>query len=188
MKIGKRLKEIRKSKGLTLFELSNLSGLSVSFLSNVEREANSPTLDNISKLCTSLNIDIAEFLSPSNQKIRKLHTKRNEFEELFDLKSGIKYELAFCGNKTYKCVCITIDENCDRTEFCVGIPEDNFIFITKGIMEIEIGGEKHILQEHDIMFIPSRIEHTYKKLCEGECVSYWFAIQPFEDQKTAILN
>ena len=41
--IGGKIKLIRKSYNITLKELSNRTGLSVSFLSNIERNTASPT-------------------------------------------------------------------------------------------------------------------------------------------------
>ena len=45
--IGGKIKLIRKSYNITLKELSNRTGLSVSFLSNIERNTASPTLEHL---------------------------------------------------------------------------------------------------------------------------------------------
>lgn len=65
-------------------------------------------------------------------------TKRNDFEQILKLKSGILYELANCGSKSFKCVCITIDEQCKDTETSVGLPEDNMVRITEGSLELNL--------------------------------------------------
>lgn len=64
-----RLKAMRKEKGMTLLEVSNLTNLSVSFLSDLERGRTRPSLSTLEKLTSvyqkSLTIDIP-FVSKSN--------------------------------------------------------------------------------------------------------------------------
>ena len=45
--IGQRIKEIRKSKSITIQKLSQFTDLSVGYLSNLERNQASPTLNNL---------------------------------------------------------------------------------------------------------------------------------------------
>ena len=55
-KVGERLKAIRKSKCITLQELSKRTELSIGLLSNVERDLRSPTIVNFHKICNALGI------------------------------------------------------------------------------------------------------------------------------------
>ena len=43
--IGNKIRGIRKEKGITLKQLSERTGLSIGYLSNLERDSSSPTLD-----------------------------------------------------------------------------------------------------------------------------------------------
>ena len=45
--IGQRIKELRKSKSITIQKLSQFTDLSVGYLSNLERNQASPTLNNL---------------------------------------------------------------------------------------------------------------------------------------------
>ncbi|MBM7587254.1 transcriptional regulator with XRE-family HTH domain [Bacillus pakistanensis] len=72
-KLGKDFKRIRKSKKLTLREVSERSGLSVSFLSQVERGNSSVTFTSLRKIAEALEVNInlffeAEEGSPSIKK------------------------------------------------------------------------------------------------------------------------
>lgn len=64
IKLGKRLKEIRKSLGLTLEEAGKKSGLARSTLSKIENEQISPTFQVMQKLTNGLQIDIPQLFSP----------------------------------------------------------------------------------------------------------------------------
>lgn len=63
IKLGKRLKDIRKSLGLTLEEASQKTGLARSTLSKIENEQISPTFQAMQKLTTGLQIDIPQLFS-----------------------------------------------------------------------------------------------------------------------------
>ncbi|GLS90325.1 transcriptional regulator [Psychromonas marina] len=63
IKLGERLKEIRKTLGLTLEEASQKTGLARSTLSKIENEQISPTFQAMQKLTTGLQIDIPQLFS-----------------------------------------------------------------------------------------------------------------------------
>lgn len=50
------VRKIRKSKGLTLQQLSKLSGVSTMYISEIEREMKMPTIDIICKLAKGLEM------------------------------------------------------------------------------------------------------------------------------------
>ena len=54
-----RLKEARKSKGLSLEAIANLSGVSRSMVSQIERGESSPTIATLWNLTRALNVDFA---------------------------------------------------------------------------------------------------------------------------------
>jgi len=58
---GKRLKEIRTSKQLTQKDLADSTGLSVSFISNLERGVNAPSFNALEILSKSLGIQVRDF-------------------------------------------------------------------------------------------------------------------------------
>ncbi len=67
IKLGQRLKEIRKSLGLTLEEASKKTGLARSTLSKIENEQISPTFQVMQKLTHGLQIDIPQLFAPPKE-------------------------------------------------------------------------------------------------------------------------
>ncbi len=177
MKIGNKLRTVRKAKNITLKDLAEQTNLSVSLLSNIERDVTSPTLVNFAAITDALNIPITDFLAEKKINTKTL-TKRNDFEEILKLKSGILYELATCGSKPYKCVCITIDEKCSDSETSIGLPEDNMVIVTQGALELNLYDENFIAEKYDILFVPGHTPHSFKNATDEKCVTYWFALQP----------
>ncbi len=61
-RLAKRLKETRKSKGLSLEAMAKLSGVSRSMLSQIERGQSSPTVATLWSLTQALQVDFAGLL------------------------------------------------------------------------------------------------------------------------------
>lgn len=71
--IGKRVKELRIEKGLTLTELAEQAGVAKSYLSSIERDKQTnPSIHFLEKICSVLDVPIETFL----------HGKKNPHHEL----------------------------------------------------------------------------------------------------------
>jgi transcriptional regulator with XRE-family HTH domain len=62
-----RLKDARKSQGLSLDAIANLSGVSRSMVSQIERGESSPTIATLWNLTRALNVDFAGLLDHNEQ-------------------------------------------------------------------------------------------------------------------------
>nr|WP_244651159.1 XRE family transcriptional regulator [Rhizobium sp. CFBP 8762] len=61
--IGARLREIRKSRKMTLHDLSKATGVSASAFSKIERNDLSPTIGTLQRIAHGLGMDVMEFLN-----------------------------------------------------------------------------------------------------------------------------
>ncbi len=61
--IGKRIKTLREEKGLSLDELSNLTGFEVELLSNIETSKVQPQLGTVMKLSKALDSAFSRLVS-----------------------------------------------------------------------------------------------------------------------------
>ncbi len=70
-----RLKEARRAKGLSLEAVANLSGVSRSMVSQIERGESSPTISTLWNLTRALQVDFAGLLEEANNadQIEVLH-------------------------------------------------------------------------------------------------------------------
>ena len=75
MKIGKRINQIRAYQRLSLEELAGRSGVSRSMLSEIERDAKSPTLRTLSQLAVGLGVSIVELLGESRDQFISIDRK-----------------------------------------------------------------------------------------------------------------
>lgn len=58
--LGKRIREIRKSQGLSQEKLAERAGISAQYVSNIERGKENPTLDLLLRLAEALRVSLAQ--------------------------------------------------------------------------------------------------------------------------------
>ena len=69
MKIGDKIRRLRLQRGLTQAELADRCELSKSFISLLERDLTSPSLDTLSDLLETLGTDLPAFFSKTDEKL-----------------------------------------------------------------------------------------------------------------------
>ena len=60
VRLGKRLRDTRKAAGLSQELLAEKAGISVDFISMIERGKRSPSIETIEKLSKALHIEISD--------------------------------------------------------------------------------------------------------------------------------
>ncbi|MHC1694074.1 MAG: helix-turn-helix domain-containing protein [Eubacteriales bacterium] len=61
MDVSSRITFLREKKGLTVNKLANLSGISQSFLREIELGNKKPTVETLSLLCDTLSVSLKDF-------------------------------------------------------------------------------------------------------------------------------
>ena len=78
--LGKQLRDRRQQLGLTLKEVANGAGLSVGFISQIERGLNAPSLSSLAAISGVLRTHVTEFLTqPRPDAPFTLHGERRSF-------------------------------------------------------------------------------------------------------------
>jgi transcriptional regulator with XRE-family HTH domain len=167
--IGTNIKFIRKEKKLTLQDISNVTDLSLGYLSKLERNLSSPNIVNLHKICKALGITMTELMSQLEGT--KTVVKKEERRVIFESESHVRYEMTTEGNRNLNGVCMIVDDNSIKTSYKHNT--DEFGIIIKGKMEITINDIAHILDVGDSIYIEAETEHSFKKLSDEKCISYW---------------
>ncbi len=71
MNVAERIRFFREQKGITVNKLANLSGISQSFLRDIELGSKKPTVETISLLCDALGITLNDFFDDNSPKALK---------------------------------------------------------------------------------------------------------------------
>lgn len=67
MDIGERIRQIRKSKGLSIYKLSQETGISQNHISDLELGRRKPSVETLKRLIVPLGITMSELFNESNE-------------------------------------------------------------------------------------------------------------------------
>lgn len=82
MDISKRLKDVRKAKDISVYKLSQLSGVSETHIRDLERGDRNPSIDTLYKLSAPLCISLPELLNETGS-VSYLNEKEKMLVEYF---------------------------------------------------------------------------------------------------------
>ncbi len=91
--LGKRIKELRKSKGFTQERLSEIVGVDPKHLSRIECGKNVPSIDLITRISSVLGIELQMFFQTSHLKSKDSLIK--EINKILDKETEEKVRLYY---------------------------------------------------------------------------------------------
>lgn len=67
MDIGKKIRDIRTTKGLSMYRLTQITGISGHHIKGIEEGTRQPTIDTLQKLLVPLGLSLSELFSDSTE-------------------------------------------------------------------------------------------------------------------------
>lgn len=99
MDISKRLKDVRKAKDISVYKLSQLSGVSETHIRDLERGDRNPSFDTLSKIAAPLGISLSDLLNETDD-VSYLNEKEKMLVECFRCLSDYKADTLLAFLKT----------------------------------------------------------------------------------------
>jgi transcriptional regulator with XRE-family HTH domain len=84
MNLGSLIRRYRKERKLTLRTVAEKAGISEGFLSQVENDVNSPSVDTLVKICGALEVNAGDLLNQANKQEALVLVRKSEWDD-FDL-------------------------------------------------------------------------------------------------------
>ena len=78
LNIGSKVRQLRKQRGLTLQEVSDLTGLSKPLLSQIENNIAAPPIGTLIKISTALGVKISHFFQDQSMTNRIVLVRKDE--------------------------------------------------------------------------------------------------------------
>ncbi len=82
MDISKRLKEVRKAKDISVYKLSQLSGVSETHIRDLERGDKNPSLDTLTRIAAPLGLSLSDLLNETDD-VSYLNSKEKMLVDYF---------------------------------------------------------------------------------------------------------
>ena len=149
--VGITLKSLRKERKLTLKDLAAETGVSISFLSQVERGKSSVTLESLKKIADALGVNPSVFFAKDDvQDDLSIRQERFFYK---DLSHGVQ-------DASFSPILVTLQpgEN-EGNAFSHGGHE--FLFVVEGLLTVEIDGNPVQLNEQQSILFDARKTHYW---------------------------
>ena len=156
--LGERLRLRRKELKLSMKEVAVSSGLSIGFISQVERGLTSPSLTSLTAIANFLRSDVTNFLS---QPKSKSSITRNEERDVYTInKNGLQYERLSDSFPGHTLNSVIIHELPGHRSESISHEGEEFFFILEGAITIYIDGVVNILEAGDSLHFDSSRSHS----------------------------
>ena len=153
MKIGYRIRDLRAKQRITLKELAKKTGLTTSFLSQLERDLVSPSVSSLEKIAEALNTKVGYFFEKEECK-DLLFIKKGMGKKSVDKERQVAFESLSSGllNIKMQPSIFTLGINAELTKEVIYPEGEKFGVVLKGKMELSCADEKFILEEGDSIY------------------------------------
>jgi transcriptional regulator with XRE-family HTH domain len=169
-RIGERIRRLRLKRSMGLVELGRQTGLSASFLSQLETGRVVPTLRNLARVAMVFGRDLSYFFEPEPHPLFRVH-RRSERVRL--PQSGVDDPTYYFESLAY----MVPDRQLDPyfAEFVPAKrtaeirphvhPGYEFLYLLQGDLEIRHGDRTHALEAGDSVYFDAATPHAYR--CAG---------------------
>jgi transcriptional regulator with XRE-family HTH domain len=176
--VGERLRTLRRFRRCTLQTVAARSGLSESFLSQVERGRASASIASLRRIANALGVTVADLFEPSGPP-RPRVLRRDERPSLAFGILGRKLLLTprplqhlevFAGE-------LDVGGSTGAEPYAHGDSEELFV-VLNGNVQLELGGDVHELESGDSIDYRSSTPHRAVNVGEGRAEVMWIISPP----------
>ncbi|HEV2743095.1 MAG TPA: XRE family transcriptional regulator [Rubrobacter sp.] len=176
-RLGVRVRDLRKDRGLTLDELAAASGVSRAMISKLERGEKNPTLVIAARLAEGLGVSLSR-LAGVEERREVVVVPRERRPVLRDPETGFERQslsptFAGRGVEFLRNVVPEGSTSGDFPPHRKGVEEH--LVVERGQLEATLGGETYLLREGDALFFEADVPHRFDNVGRGEC-SYYLVI------------
>ena len=169
--IGERIKRLRLKKSMGLVELGKHTGLSASFLSQLETGRVVPTLRNLARIAMVFSKDLSYFFEAEPRAVCRVHRRKDRVRLP---QTGVETPTYYFESLGY----LVPDRHMDPyfAEFLPLSREMNpkahlhpgfeFLYVLEGELEFQHGEEKWALEPGDAVYFDASSAHSYR--CAGK--------------------
>ncbi|QDY70445.1 helix-turn-helix domain-containing protein [Qingshengfaniella alkalisoli] len=156
--LGTKLRSRRKQKLMTMQQVADQAGLSVGFISQVERDLTVPSLSSLASIAHVLDQPIGAFLSqPDSSQDLTRRANRVSYTTGRETLSYERLSASFPGS-TLRAV-LTHEKPGHRGE-PISHDGEELMLVLAGELTVEIEGEVSVLREGDSIHFDSRRTHS----------------------------
>ena len=170
MKIGNKIRTLRKAKKMTLDELSKASGVALASLSRIENNKMTGTLESHINIAKALNMNLSELLSDVGiqEKNIDILSKENHTDVFVHSdKSSFEMLTTKVLDKKMMPTLLKIQPEGQTNPEQAQFGTEKFIFVLEGKIEVGIADKKYAVDSGGTLYFDASVSHYYKNIGTG---------------------
>lgn len=175
MDIGGKIKQLRTQKGLTLEELASRSELTKGFLSQLERNLTSPSIDSLDDILEALGTNLADFFK--EDKVEQYTFREQDFyvDERDD--HTVSWIVPNAQKNQMEPILLTLPEGGQSFEVAPHTGEE-FGYVADGTVALECDGKRSVLRKGETFYLHGRTFHVLKNEKKTPARVLWVSTPP----------
>ncbi len=195
--LGKRIREFRKQKNLKIVDLANLTGLTTSMISQVERAIISPSIETLKRIGNALEIPVGMLFEDADHSNNKNGSENSDTHSdiILPKQSPVVHEherkILSPGRGIYYYL---LNPNLNGPiEFIYNVykpgsgtgdglyshPGSECGLILEGQLVVQIRDEVYVLEKGDSITFDSTEPHSKKNISDEVCTCVWANVPPW---------
>jgi transcriptional regulator with XRE-family HTH domain len=162
--VGRRLRELRAGRGLSLRSLAEKSGLNVNTLSLIENQRTSPSVSTLQQLAQTLQVSISAFFE-TNQGNKQVVHQKAEARPRAAFSHGSMEDLG-AGMSRFGAepLIVTLDSHADSGKNPIVHTGREFVYCLEGCIAYSVDTETFLLEPGDSLLFEAYLPHHWKNL------------------------
>jgi len=177
MKIGERIKNLRQMSSLTQEELAARANLTKGFISQVERDLTSISLDSLVQILGALDENISDFFRETSQE-KMVYREKDRVP--IEKERIERFELLVPGatNRRLEPVLLTLKQG-QATAKEKPHEGEEFGFVLQGRVSLRFGKEITKLKKGECFYLWAEKEHWLENTSSRNAVILWITSPPY---------
>lgn len=176
--IGGKVQAFRKMRGMKIKELADITGITASMLSQIERGLVNPSINSLKVVGKALGVPIFLFFKGDSQKDlvvradkRRILTRPDEQDMVYELLTpDVTGRIEFCMMR--------VPPQCKSSAAAQSHDGEEVAHVIEGNVDIVVNGVNHSLRPGDSIRIPPHTEHQWVNTSNKKTARVIFAVTP----------
>jgi DNA-binding transcriptional MerR regulator len=172
--IGSHLRQLRAKRGLSLAQVARKIGISVGFLSALERSQMTGSVATLRKLARFYKTNILDFFDATGPSSRQVQPEQRK---VLEAGPGVRMELLAWGNTVMEPHLFLVAPDAGSGEAYTHAGEE-FLYVLRGSLLITLENEEYRLKAGDSFYFESATPHRWKNPGRAETHILWVNTPP----------
>ena len=177
MDIGNRMKELRIQYGLTQQELADRAELTKGFISQLERNQNTPSISTLLDIIQCLGTTPAEFFA--DEEPEQIVFKESDYFEKIDEENNslVEWVVPNAQKNAMEPVRLTLHPG-GKSEVLLPHSGEEFGYVIKGTVRVNYGGKHHTVRSGESFYFKAGKRHYIENKSSRDAVLIWVSNPP----------